>query len=328
VPGKLSRWNRGSPGLGVGIPVDASGLVVIVRCTKLIPSRNRMEDVMGSTPIANVEQAEAWNSDEGRHWVSHQDRYDAMAGAFNEPLLGAAAIAETDLVLDVGCGNGQTTRLAAARANRGRVLGVDISAPMLERARATAAAEEIGNVEFEQGDAQVHPLPAVSFDVAISRYGVMFFADSVAAFANIGRAIRSGGRLAFTCWQDVAHNEWVTVPATAALQHVPVPDLGEPGAPGPFSLAEPAQLREVLGTAGFEDVEVKALEAPMRLGDDAADAVEFLRGTGLARAVLGEADPDAAGRALEAMGEALRPYEQPGGVYLNGVAWLVTARRP
>src|SRR5205823_4018361 len=106
------------------------------------------------------------------------------------------------------------------------------------------------------------------------------------------------------------------------------PDLGSPGAPGPFSLAEPDRIRSVLTDAGFDGVEVDAVEAPMRLGDDAADAVEFLRGTGLARSLLDKAEPDAAARAFDAVGEALRPHEQPDGLYLMGAAWLVTARRP
>ena len=283
---------------------------------------------MTEHPVANIEQAEAWNNEEGQHWAAHQNRYDAMSGAFTEHLLGAAAITETDTVLDIGCGNGQTTRLAAQRASRGRAVGLDLSAPMLERAAATAAGEGIANVTFEQGDAQVQPLPSAAFDVAISRFGVMFFADPVAAFANVGAAIRPGGRLAFVCWQDLARNEWLMVPAGAALAFVELPDLGGPGAPGPFSLAEPDRIEAILGDAGFADVHVDSVDAPMRLGADAADAVEFLRGTGMARALLDKADPPTVARALDAVGEALRPHEQADGLYLTGTAWLVTAARP
>ena len=282
---------------------------------------------MSNPPVANTEQAEAWNGEEGAHWAAHQDRYDAMGGAFTEHLLSAAAITESDVVLDVGCGNGQTTRVAARRASHGRAVGLDLSGPMLERARATAAGEGVTNVMFEQGDAQVHPLPAATFDVAMSRFGVMFFADPIAAFANIGAAIRAGGRLAFVCWQDLTRNEWLMVPAGAALEFVELPDLGGPGAPGPFSLADPERVRAILRDANFVDVQVDSVDAAMRLGDDAADAVAFLRGTGMARALLDKADERTATRAFEAVGEALRPYEQPGGVYLTGTAWVVTARR-
>jgi SAM-dependent methyltransferase len=278
-----------------------------------------------SGPIANTEQAEAWNTEEGLHWAAQQDRYDALNAAFTEPLLDAATIRDTDVVLDVGCGNGQTTREAARRASRGRAVGFDLSAPMLDRARATAAAEGVANVSFEQGDAQVHPFDPGAFDVAMSRFGVMFFSDPVAAFANIGGAIRPGGRLAVLVWQDMANNEWIMTSAGAALEHVPMPDLGAPGAPGPFSLADPDRIRKVLDSAGYRDVEISPVEKPMRLGDDADDAVTFLRGTGLARALFDKADPASAERALQAVTEALRPHEEPDGVRLNGAAWLVVA---
>jgi SAM-dependent methyltransferase len=278
-------------------------------------------------PIANVGQAEAWNGDEGEHWATHDARYDAMGGAFTDALFAAAAIAETDTVLDIGCGTGQSTRRAAVQAPRGRAVGIDLSEPMLHRARDLVRGEGIGNVAFEQGDAQVHPLPSAAFDVAISRFGIMFFDDPIAAFANIARALRPRGRLAVLCWQDMARNDWLMVPATAALQHVPFPDLGEPGGPGPFSLADPATLRGTLEAVGFEQVEVNGAAASMRLGDDADDAREFLRGMGPARALLDDADDEAAARALDAVTDALRPHERTGGVYLDASAWLATAHR-
>jgi SAM-dependent methyltransferase len=279
-------------------------------------------------PIVNIEQAEAWNAEEGAHWAAQHDRYDALNAAFTEPLLDAAKIEGTDAVLDIGCGNGQTTREAARRATQGVAVGFDLSAPMLGRAQATAADEGTANVSFEQGDAQVHAFDAGAFDVAISRFGVMFFADPVAAFANIGRALRAGGRLAFLCWQDMANNEWIMTAAGAALQHVPMPDIGGPDAPGPFSLADPDRTRAVLDSAGYVGVEISAVERPMRLGDDAVDAASFLRGTGLARALFDKADPESVERALQAVTEALRPHERPDGVHLGGAAWLVVAGHP
>jgi SAM-dependent methyltransferase len=275
--------------------------------------------------IVNTEQAEAWNSEEGLHWAAHAERYDAMSAAFNQPLLDAAAIGETDSVLDVGCGNGQTTRLAARRASRGTAVGLDLSGPMLARASDLAVGEGLTNVVFEQGDAQVHTFVPASFDVAISRFGVMFFADPVAAFRNLGKALRAGGRLAFVCWQQLSSNEWLLVPVGAALEHVPMPDLGPPGAPGPFSLAEPNHIQDVLGSAGFEPVTVTALDGQVRVGDDANDAMAFLRGTSMARVLLDQADQAAATRALDAVTEALRAHEAPEGLYLNGAAWLVVA---
>jgi SAM-dependent methyltransferase len=277
--------------------------------------------------VANVEQARAWDGDEGDHWVRYQQRYDAMTGPFTEPLLSAGAIEAADRVLDIGCGTGQTTRLAAQRANRGFALGVDLSSAMLDRAHQDAADEGLTNVRFEQADAQVHAFPPEAFDVVLSRFGVMFFADPVGAFTNIGRAVRPGGRLAFLCWQDALRNEYIAVPLGAALAHLPVPDIGGPGAPGPFSLADRGRIDEVLTQAGFEQVTTTPLEAQMWLGDDADDAVEFLSGTGLARGLLESVEPAGAQRALDAVRDALRRYEAPDGLHLGGAAWLVIAGR-
>jgi SAM-dependent methyltransferase len=275
--------------------------------------------------IVNVDQAREWSGPEGEHWVANQARYEDLDRAFTPVLMDAAAIGPRDRVLDIGCGCGQTTLLAAARATDGSALGVDLSAPMLERAAADAAAARVGNVRFERADAQVHRFTPGEFDVALSRFGVMFFADPVAAFANIGDALEPGGRLVFLCWQDVAANEWVTVPATAALAHVPFPELGSGDEPGPFSLADPARITDVLSRAGFDDIEVRAAEGPLRLGDDADDALEFLAGIGVARTLLDQVDDATAERALEAVRHALRPHERPEGLSLSGAAWLVTA---
>jgi SAM-dependent methyltransferase len=282
---------------------------------------------VSDTPVTNADQAALWDGEEGAHWVRHQRRYEDLTGGFTAPLLDAAAVAEADRVLDIGCGSGQTTRLAAQQARQGRALGIDLSSAMLERGRADAADAGVTNVVFEQGDAQVHEFPARAFDVAISRFGVMFFDDPVAAFANVAAALVPGGRLAFMCWQDVPRNEWITVPAGAALAHVPMPDLGSPDSPGPFSLADAARIDQVLGAAGFSDVTTANVEAPMRPGDDADDAIAFFRDTELARTLLDQVDAETAELALDAMREALRSHEGPDGLWLGGAAWLVTAHR-
>jgi SAM-dependent methyltransferase len=291
------------------------------------PGTAASSDSGGRSSTANAEQVAAWDGDEGLHWVRHQDRYDAMSGRFTEPVLAAAAIAETDRVLDIGCGCGQTTRLAARRAARGSAVGIDVSRPMLDRARKQAVDAALANVRFEHGDAQVHSFPPRSFDVAVSRFGVMFFDDPTAAFTNIAAALAPGGRLAFLAWQDIPHNEWIAVPAGAVLAHVPLPDDfgGAADAPGPFSLSDPDRIAEILSRAGFLDIATTAVEAPMRLGDDADDAAAFLAGTGMARSLLESVDADTARRAIDAVTAALRSYEAPDGLALGGAAWLVTA---
>src|SRR5688500_5072726 len=198
--------------------------------------------------MPNVEQAEYWDGPGGEHWAADAERYDEINRRFGERIVSAVEARPGERVLDVGCGNGVLS-LALARQVMpdGSVLGLDLSGPMLGEARRRAEAAGLDNVSFEQGDAQVAALPEASFNAAVSRFGVMFFEDPVAAFANIGRALRPDGRLVFACWQELLRNEWLVVPSAAALAFVPMPELGEPGRPGPFSLADPERVRSVLG---------------------------------------------------------------------------------
>ncbi|MFI9202926.1 class I SAM-dependent methyltransferase [Streptomyces sp. NPDC053048] len=278
--------------------------------------------------VVNTEQEQAWNGDEGRHWAAHHDRWNAVNAGFNEPLLTAAAIGPEDRVLDIGCGAGQTSRLAARRAVRGRVLGLDLSGPELRLARDLAAREGLANLAFEQGDAQAHPLPQGGFDIAMSRFGIMFFEDPVVAFANIGRALRPGGRLAFVTMADPARNDWIRV-IDAMSAHAPIPDLTTTaGEPGMFSLADPARIRDVLTGAGFRPPAITPVEALQNWGRDVQDAAGFLLGTGPVRFLLDQLAPDVAHRAGAALTAAMQTYARPGAVHLRGSAWLVTATRP
>ncbi|MET8155568.1 class I SAM-dependent methyltransferase [Sphaerisporangium sp. NPDC005289] len=280
------------------------------------------------TSIVNTAQAEAWNGYEGSHWADNHDRYDAVNNGFNDHLLRAAAIGEHDQVLDVGCGNGQVTRLAARRAPLGAATGLDLSAPMLRRARALADAEGVRNLAFEQGDAQVHPFPEGAYDVAISRFGVMFFADPVAAFANIGRALRPGGRVAFLALQTMDRNDLGRVFAGLRALLPPTAAVEEAHGPGPDSLADPARVRQIFTAAGFSDVACTPVEAPQVWGRDTEDAAAFLGDWGPVHHWLGQVDAAAAAKVRRALAEALAPFEQDGAVRLNGAALLITALRP
>ncbi|MET9322266.1 class I SAM-dependent methyltransferase [Streptomyces sp. NPDC003038] len=277
--------------------------------------------------IANTDQAQAWNGSEGAHWARHQDRWDAVNDGFNQLLLGAAAIAGRSRVLDIGCGAGRTTRLAARQAGAGgQAVGLDLSAPMLERARASAEREGLDNVSFVEGDAQVHPLEPGTFDTAVSRFGVMFFADPVAAFANIGRALRPGGRLAFICTAEAEGNEWLQ--AIAALRDIlPVGDFGKPGTPGMFSLAVPDDTYGILSAAGFEGAQAVRVEAFGNWGRDAEDAAAFLLDSGPGRHLLAQVDSRVGALARRTLVDVMRPHETDGGVLLRSSAWLVTAVR-
>lgn len=277
--------------------------------------------------IVNIEQAQAWNGYEGSQWAQNQERWDAVNAGFNEPLLTAAAIDPYDRVLDIGCGAGMTTRLAARRARSGQALGVDLSGPMLGRARETARREGVGNVAFEHGDAQAYAFEAGTFDVAISRFGVMFFADPVAAFTNIGRALRPGGRVAFVCAAEAEGNEWLQ--AVAALRDIlPLGGFGAPGGPGMFSMADPANLREVLSAAGYEGIDTTHAEAYGTWGRDAEDAAAFLLDSGPGHHLINQVAQDVRDVARRRLVDTLRPHEQEGALRLRSTAWLVTAHRP
>jgi len=277
----------------------------------------------------NTAQSEYWDGDAGRHWVAEAERYDTLNRRFGELVVEAFAPKEGEHVLDVGCGNGAVALEVARRVGSGgSVLGLDLSGPMLATARQRAAGAGLTHARFEQGDAQVHPLGEAFFDGVTSRFGVMFFNDPVAAFANLARATRPGGRLAFACWQDLAANEWLMVPAGAALQHVPFPDLGEPGAPGPFSLADPARVHEVLETAGWAGVELADAHEPMRMGSSVEDVITFLKGTDMAATLIADAPPDVAEAAWAAVREVLADRLGADGVVLSGKVWIVSAHRP
>ena len=278
--------------------------------------------------VPNAEQASYWDGDAGRHWVAEAERYDAINRRFGERVVEALGARPGEHVLDVGCGNGAVALDVASKvAPDGEVLGLDLSGPMLEVARTRATERGIENVSFQRGDAQVHPFADASFDAVTSRFGVMFFDDAVAAFANLARATKPGGRLAFACWQDVMLNEWLMVPAAAALEHVPFPDLGEPGAPGPFTFADTERLRSVLGDGGWSAIEIADAHEPMWLGSSVEDVITFMKGTDMADVLLADAPEETAAKAWAAIEEAVRGRMGPDGLVLSGKAWIVTALR-
>ncbi|MCT2586743.1 class I SAM-dependent methyltransferase [Actinophytocola gossypii] len=268
----------------------------------------------------NAEQRSAWNGDQGAYWAERAERIDAGVAGYHQRFLDAAAIAPADRVLDIGCGSGQTTRDAARRAAEGSALGVDLSAPMLDLARGTAAAERVPNVTFVQADAQVHPFPDAHFDVAISRHGSMFFGDPPAAFGNIARALRPGGRLVLLTWQPLADNEWMRT-------FRGILTIGEqaPAQRGPWSMSDPDSVRELLDSAGFTEVDVRGLTAPMYYGRDVEDAADFV--LGMFGSGLAGADPDTRAGAVAALRNDIAAHTTAEGVYYDSAAWLVTARR-
>jgi SAM-dependent methyltransferase len=277
--------------------------------------------------IPNVEQARAWDGEEGDHWATHAARYDASLRDHNAQLQAGAKIAPHERVLDVGCGNGVSTRDAARSASSGHAVGIDLSSAMLALARATAADEGLTNVEFIQADAEAHDFDVQRFDVLISRFGVMFFADPVAAFSNLFRALAPGGRLALVVWKSLPENEWFAElgKALAVGRDVPPPLSG---APGPFGLSDADYVRRTLGTAGFTGVQLDAFHAPFYAGSDVDDAYAHASGSGFTRRMLSDLDDTMKARALDALRTMIAAHRSEGEITFDSACWLITAGRP
>ena len=276
--------------------------------------------------MSNAEQIEYWNGKVGDIWVLMQERMDLALTPVTTALLAAANPQAGEFVLDIGCGAGETTlAMDAVVGEGGHAIGLDISEPLLARARARAEAL-LSEAEFIAADASTWAEEA-GFDLILSRFGVMFFAEPQAAFANLHGLAAPGGRLVFACWQPAARNLWATLPLTALADLLPAQPPSDPHAPGPFAFADAARVATMLEAAGWQDIVFHSLPFEMMIGDGAdpiADAVSFnLRIGPAARAVRDAGIGDAAKPILAA---ALQPYLQVDQVRLPGAIWLVTAR--
>lgn len=279
----------------------------------------------------NTEQIRYWNESAGPKWVRMQAQLDGQLEPFGLATAEAARVAKGESVLDIGCGCG-TTSIALARevGGRGHVLGVDISAPMLARARERAREQDVGNAEFVQADACDYLFEPGTFDILFSRFGVMFFADPATAFANLAMALRSGGRLAFVCWREPALNPWLRIPTMAAMEHVAIEMPTDPHAPGPFAFADLERVRGLLEVAGFETVSVDPFDHLLTVGagTNLEETAEFVIGLGPVGNALAEADAAVHERVYTAVRDSLAPYSGADGVSMDSACWLVTARLP
>jgi len=269
-----------------------------------------------------TDQAAYWNEDGGRRWVANIERVERMLQPLADELLALAAPAPGERVLDVGCGGGLTSgAFAAAVAPAGRVLGVDVSAVILDVARERFHATP--NLEFALGDAAVMSL--ADYDIVTSRFGVMFFPEPVPAFANLRRALRANGRLAFICWRSLDENPWMGVSTRAAFTVLPRPEPTPPGAPGPFAFADAARLRGILEQAGFAGISIEPLDRVLDLGT-LDDALAQMTRMGPAAAAFTAAPSDVQQAAARAMRAALEEHAAGGTVRMPSGTWLVRAR--
>ena len=286
---------------------------------------------MSNSPSSgpNAEQIAYWNDAAGARWTAIQQRTDELFALVTTAALDSAGAQAGESVLDVGCGCGATVLDLARRVGSGgTVVGVDVSRPMLDLASQRVRAERLTNVTLHLADASTHPFEEAEFDLAFSRFGVMFFDDPVSAFANIRRSLRPGGRLAFLAWRPLSENPWFNVPLAAALRHVPRPDVYDPDAPGPFSFADSDRVRRILDAAGFSAIDMQPRDAMMKLGgpNEVAQAADLASQVGPVSRALAPAG-DAAQAAAKA--EILKTFgelETPEGVILPAGLWFVSAR--
>jgi ubiquinone/menaquinone biosynthesis C-methylase UbiE len=277
----------------------------------------------------NAEQIAYWNSVAARRWLDLDAKQDVVFAPITDALFARARFVAGERVLDVGCGGGGTTIDIAGRVGpTGRAVGLDVSQPMLDAARRRASSSL--PIKFILGDAAAHVLAPASFDALVSRFGVMFFADPVDAFANLRGALRRGGRTVFACWRAAKLNAWQMTPLRAALRCVPrLPELG-PEDPGPFSFADETRVRRVLDRAGFAEVELTAidLEIDIAAGQGFESAVATAQSIGAAsRAMEGRPEHERAA-AVEEIRMALAPLQRGPSVPLGAAIWIVEAVNP
>ncbi len=275
----------------------------------------------------NADQIAYWNGAGGQRWADRQPVQDILLKPIADILIDRAGIKAGERILDVGCGSGSTSfAFAQAVGPGGHVTGIDISAPMLTRARDVAPRG--APVEFILADATVHAFAPESFDLLASRFGVMFFADPALSFANMRRGMRRTGRLAFACWREPRENPFFMMPLQAVYRHIPKMPQPGPEDPGPFAFASEARVRRVLGAAEFTGIAMEpcnlTLDVAVGRGLDAA--VQGALEIGPAARALTDQPPDVVAAAAQSIREALTPHVKGQTVPLDAAIWIVTAR--
>jgi SAM-dependent methyltransferase len=274
---------------------------------------------------SNDAQIDYWNTSAGETWVERQAQLDRQLAILGLEAQKALAAAAGERILDIGCGCGETTLQLAARVGpSGAVVGVDISKPMLEVARRRPLPQGAAAPEFRELDVQTGDLGRAAFDAAFSRFGVMFFADPPAAFANIRAALKPGGRLAFVCWRAFQENPWMREPMAAAAPLLPPLPPVDPAAPGPFAFADEGRVRAILDDAGFPEITIKPFDASIG-GSSVEETVNLTLQVGPLGRILREI-PHMTDAVVGGVRAAIQPYDTPGGVFMPAAVWIVSAR--
>jgi SAM-dependent methyltransferase len=273
----------------------------------------------------NDSQIDVWNTTLGAIWTEFQAQLDRQIEPLGLEAMRVLAPRAGERILDIGCGCGQTSAELAARVGPpGKVVGVDVSEPMLDVARARPIAPGAVRPFFRQIDAQTGELGHHGFDAAFSRFGVMFFSNPVAAFENIHRALKPGGRMTFVCWRPFAENLWMRGPLEAALPFLPQLPTPDYTAPGPFAFGDPERVRSILTAAGFGSVDIRPFDAPVG-GSNVDQTLRLLFRIGPLGSALRE-HPDCLDRVRDAVRETIQRYDSPNGVFMPAAVWIVQAR--
>jgi len=272
----------------------------------------------------NTQQAALWNDVSGKAWVEMQPILDGVLAPFERLVVDAGYPGEGGKVLDIGCGAGATTLAMARRVgNDGRCLGLDISRPLVALATERARLEEVANTSFEVGDAQAYAFESGCFDTVISRFGVMFFDDPVAAFMNIRQAARRGGKLAFVAWRSPVENDFMTTAARAAAPFLPPAPVPDPEAPGQFAFADGARVKRILEASGWSSIKIEQADVPCQIAE--GDLMRYATRLGPVGAALRQVDQVTAEKITTVLPAAFAPFMEDGKARFNAACWLATA---
>jgi SAM-dependent methyltransferase len=272
---------------------------------------------------ANRDQSALWNGPSGAAWVNEQKLLDASFVNFEKLLVDEVSRTHARHVLDIGCGSGATT-LAIARqlAPAGSATGVDISAPLVELARRRAALAGV-NAQFLIADAQTHEFTPADYDLAVSRFGVMFFDDPVAAFANVRGALRDGGKLRAIAFRAADENPFMTTAERAAAPLLPDIPPRRPDAPGQFAFANRERVRSILSAAGWSAIELAPIDVPCAF--PASELVGYFTRLGPVAPVLRDADEATLARAIDTLRHAFAPFVHGDEVRFDAACWMISA---
>ena len=275
----------------------------------------------------NADQVDYWSGQTGEQWAEGQDKLDAMLAPFGKAAMEVLDLKPGDHVVDVGCGCGDTSFELASRVGpMGSVLGVDVSAPMLQRAGERLADGAFAHLRFALADASAFGFEPEGTDVVFSRFGVMFFRNPVDAFANLKAAMRPDGRVGFVCWRSLDQNTWVSLPREAALKHLPAPEPVNPDEPGPFAFADAEKVTDILREAGFHGIVLERFDTKVRHHGSLDEVTEFVATMGPVSRLLDDVEGDVRERAVDEVRDALASHHDGHVLALGAAAWIVTAK--